>query len=194
MSPVPGPVPGPVPAVLAAAPGREVPAVLALGTNLGDRAAVLRSAVAALRAVAGVRVRAVSPVVETAPVGGVPQPDYLNAVVLVSTSLSPLALLEACQAVEAAHGRDRSPAAVRWGARTLDVDVVDVAGLVAACPRLQLPHPGAARRAFVLAPWHALDPAARLPGPGGGAVADLLAGAEDRDGVRPAADVLEGVL
>ncbi|PPK93434.1 2-amino-4-hydroxy-6-hydroxymethyldihydropteridine diphosphokinase [Kineococcus xinjiangensis] len=170
---------------LTAAPAAPAAAVLALGTNLGDRGEALRSAVRALRSVPGVRVRAVSPVVETDPVGGPEQPDYLNAVVLVETDLAPQGLLDACQDVEARHRRDRSPAAVRWGARTLDVDVVDYAGLVAASERLVLPHPRAHTRAFVLAPWHAVDPAAVLPGPGGGRVADLLAAA-GAQGVRPA--------
>ncbi|GAB7192741.1 2-amino-4-hydroxy-6-hydroxymethyldihydropteridine diphosphokinase [Kineococcus sp. NUM-3379] len=165
-------------------PAAVRPAVLALGTNLGDRAGTLRSAVRALAALPGVRVRAVSPVVETDPVGGPAQPDYLNAVVLVDTELSPPALLDACQQVEAAHGRDRSAAAARWGARTLDVDVVDHGGLTVSGERLTLPHPRAHERAFVLVPWLAVDPAAVLPGPGGGPVADLLA-ALGGDGVRP---------
>lgn len=172
-------------------PAGPVPAVLALGSNLGDRVATLRSAVAALDAADGVHVVRVSPVVETDPVGP-EQPDYLNAVVLVETTLSPLALLAACQRVEDAHGRERL---VRWGARTLDVDVVDVAGAVASGPGLDLPHPRARERAFVLVPWLAADPDAVLPGPDGPArVADLLA-ALDADapggpaGVRPRPDV-----
>ena len=174
-------------AVLAAAPAVEVPVVLALGTNLGERAEVLRSAVRALRAEPGLRVTALSPVVETDPVGGPEQPDYLNAVVLATTRLSPLELLAACQRVERAHGRDRSAGAVRWGARTLDVDVVAVGDVVADSERLQLPHPRARERAFVLVPWLAADPAAVLPGPGGGPVADLLADLLGSPGADPAA-------
>ncbi|WP_369070527.1 2-amino-4-hydroxy-6-hydroxymethyldihydropteridine diphosphokinase [Kineococcus terrestris] len=166
--------------------------VLALGANTGDRAGTLRSAVAALRALDGLVVDAVSPVVETDPVGGPEQPDFLNAVVLARTSLAPLALLDACQGVEAAHGLDRA-AKVRWGPRPLDVDVVDLEGArgVHGGGRLVVPHPRAHERAFVLAPWAALDPAALLPGPGGGrarAVADLLAAAPDRAGVRAPAE------
>jgi dihydroneopterin aldolase/2-amino-4-hydroxy-6-hydroxymethyldihydropteridine diphosphokinase len=182
------------PDVLAVAPDGEARAVLALGANLGDRLATLRAAVAELAERPGVRVRAVSPVVETDPVGGPDQPDYLNAVVLVTTSLSPLDLLAACQAVEAAHGRRRD---VRWGPRTLDVDVVAYDALVASSEVLELPHPRAAVRAFVLAPWVAADPLASLPVPVPGRpgeivprpVADLLAEAPDRDGVRPRPDL-----
>ncbi|WP_167586338.1 2-amino-4-hydroxy-6-hydroxymethyldihydropteridine diphosphokinase [Kineococcus rubinsiae] len=160
-----------------------VAAVLALGSNLGDRAAVLASAVAALDATDGIDVTAVSATVETDPVGGPEQPDFLNAVVLVDTTLTPHALLDACQRVEAEHGLDRSTK-VHWGPRVLDVDVVTYGSLVAADERLVVPHPRAHERAFVLAPWAQVDPDAVLPGPGGGRVADLLAVAPDAAGVR----------
>ena len=168
------------------APVRDVPVVLALGTNLGEREAVLRSAVAALSAVDGLTVRRVSPVVETAPVGGPQQPDYLNAVVLASTSLPARELLAACQQVETEHDRVRE---VRWGPRTLDVDVVSYGTTVSDDPVLTLPHPRAHERAFVLVPWSAADPEAVLPGPNGGRVADLAGAAPDRAGVRQRADV-----
>ncbi len=165
--------------------------VLALGTNLGEREATLASAVADLAGTPGLEVVAVSPVVETAPVGGPPQPDYLNAVVAVRSTLTPHALLAACLAVERRHGRERR---VRWAARTLDVDVVTYGGVVLDSPDLVLPHPRAAHRAFVLAPWAALDPRARLPVPGGSArVSDLLAGLltdDVADGVRPRPDLV----
>ena len=170
--------------LLDAVPTRPVPAVLALGTNLGDREATLRSAVAALVAIDGVEVAAVSPVVETDPVGGPEQPDYLNAVVLARTTLSPRGLLAAAHQVEDRHGRERIE---RWGPRTLDVDVVDYDGLVLAADDLQLPHPRAAGRAFVLAPWLAADPAATLPD--AGRVAELLERAGDREAVRPRPDL-----
>ena len=174
--------------LLDAVPSPPVPAVLALGTNLGDREATLRSAVSALSATDGVEVTAVSPVVETDPVGGPEQPDYLNAVVLVRTSLSARGLLATAHAVEAQHGRER---AERWGPRTLDVDLVDYDGLVAASPDLELPHPRAAGRAFVLVPWLAADPAAVLHADGGEApVKELLERSPDRNGVRPRPDVL----
>jgi dihydroneopterin aldolase / 2-amino-4-hydroxy-6-hydroxymethyldihydropteridine diphosphokinase len=148
-------------------------AILALGANLGDRAATLAAAVSELAATPGIEVLGISPVVETDPVGGPEQPQYLNAVVAVRSTLPPHALLAACLAVERRHGRERR---IRWAARTLDVDVVSYGGLVLRTPDLVLPHPRAATRAFVLAPWAALDPQARLAVPGGSApVLDLLA-------------------
>jgi dihydroneopterin aldolase/2-amino-4-hydroxy-6-hydroxymethyldihydropteridine diphosphokinase len=160
------------PDVLDAAPGSPARAVLALGTNLGDRMAILVAAIADLEATEGLRVVAVSPVVETAPVGGPKQADYLNAVVVVETTLSPNALLAACQAVESGHGRERT---VRWGPRTLDVDVITYADLVARSDTLELPHPRAHERGFVLVPWAAVDPTGELPGGAGArAVLDLL--------------------
>lgn len=170
---------------LDADPRLPVPVVLALGSNVGDREATLRSAVSALGAV--LRDVRVSPVVETAPVGGPEQDDYLNAVVTGTTELSPRALLRACQAVEAEHGRERS---VRWGPRTLDVDVIAYADLVSADAELAVPHPRAHERAFVLAPWAALDRSARLPGPHGGSVPVLAAAAPDAAGVRQRPDVV----
>ena len=165
--------------------------VLALGSNLGDREGTLASAVGELARTPGLEVVAVSPVVETDPVGGPDQPDYLNAVVAVRATLAPHALLAACLAVEARLGRERR---VRWAARTLDVDVITYGDLVLDGPDLVLPHPRAAQRAFVLAPWAALDPGASLPlpalGPGARArVPDLLAGLPD-GGVRPRPDLV----
>jgi dihydroneopterin aldolase / 2-amino-4-hydroxy-6-hydroxymethyldihydropteridine diphosphokinase len=167
-----------------------VEVVLALGANLGDRAGTLRAAVTDLGTTPGLTVVAVSAQVETDPVGGPDQPDYLNAVVLGVTTLSPSGLLAACHLVEARHGRER---AVRWGARTLDVDVVaygapgSAGEVVSDEPQLTLPHPRAHERAFVLVPWHQVQPAATLRLPDGSIrpVADLLASAADRVGVRP---------
>jgi dihydroneopterin aldolase/2-amino-4-hydroxy-6-hydroxymethyldihydropteridine diphosphokinase len=168
-------------------PAQPVTAVLALGTNLGDRAAILRAAVAELGRLDGVQVDAVSPAVETAPVGGPEQPDYLNAVVLVTTSLSANALLAAGQGIEAGHGRERP---VRWGPRTLDIDVIRYGDLLSDDPMLELPHPRAAQRAFVLAPWLAVDPQAWLPAyRGRQPVAPLLSKTPDRDGVRERPDL-----
>jgi dihydroneopterin aldolase/2-amino-4-hydroxy-6-hydroxymethyldihydropteridine diphosphokinase len=121
-------------------------------------------------------------VVETDPVGGPQQPDFLNAVVLVTTELSARQLLAACQAIETGQGRERT---VRWGPRTLDVDVIRYGDLLSADPLLELPHPRAGQRAFVLAPWLAADAQAWLPSPSGPVpVEPLLAVAEDRAGVR----------
>ena len=137
---------------------------LGIGSNLGDRLAHLQGAVDFLAATAGVRVVAVSPVYETEPVGGPPQDDYLNAVVAVETDLDPHALLAAGNAAEAAAMRRRE---VRWGPRTLDVDVLTYDDLVLDDPDLTLPHPRMGERAFVLAPLHDLDPDAVERPPGG---------------------------
>jgi dihydroneopterin aldolase/2-amino-4-hydroxy-6-hydroxymethyldihydropteridine diphosphokinase len=162
---------------------RRVPAVVALGANLGDRRAALQGAVYALAAMPRTRVVAVAPVFETAALtlpGSGPQPDYLNTVVLLETALPAADLLAAGHAVEAAFGRERVE---RWGARTLDVDLVVHADTRSDDPTLTLPHPGAAERAFVLAPWAAVDPAARLGGtPVVALLAELPAG--ERAGVR----------
>jgi dihydroneopterin aldolase/2-amino-4-hydroxy-6-hydroxymethyldihydropteridine diphosphokinase len=176
---------------LSAAPASAVSAVLALGANLGDRVATLQSAVDELAAFEGVRVDAVSQVVETDPVGGPDQPDYLNAVLLVRTTLAPLELLAVAHQVEQAHGRVRQ---IRWGARTLDIDVITYGDVAADAGELQLPHPRAYGRAFVLVPWLTLDPGARLLTPDGEhSVADLLTRADDRDGVRPRPDIVLSV-
>jgi 2-amino-4-hydroxy-6-hydroxymethyldihydropteridine diphosphokinase len=141
-------------------------AVLSIGSNLGERLAHLQGAVDALRP----WLLAVSPVYETAPWGPVPQEDYLNAIVLAADpSAAPRDWLTRAQVAEQAAGRTRD---VRWGPRTLDVDVVDVGGVTSADPELTLPHPRAHERAFVLVPWLDVAPDARLAGR---SVADLLA-------------------
>ena len=146
-------------------------AALALGSNIGDRLGHLQAAVDLLAP------RAVSGVYETDPVGGPEQEPYLNAVVLVPAA-PPLRLLRQAQAVEQSRERVRE---VRWGPRTLDVDLLDVAGLRFDTPELTLPHPRACARAFVLVPW--LDVAPEAVVPGAGRVAELLA-STDRSGVR----------
>jgi len=153
-------------------------AVLSVGSNLGDRLGTLQGCVQAIARLKDTDVRAISPVYETAPVGGPAQPDYLNAVVVIQTGLPPRDLLEAAHRIEADFGRVR---AGRFGPRTLDIDIIDYCGEISGDPELTLPHPRAHERAFVLAPWHDVDPGAELPGQG--AVAELLAGL-DRDGVR----------
>jgi 2-amino-4-hydroxy-6-hydroxymethyldihydropteridine diphosphokinase len=155
-------------------------AVIALGANLGDRAATLRAAAAALAE--HTELVGVSALFETDPVGGPPdQPAYLNAVAVVDTELQPAALLDLAHQLEAAAGRVRD---VRWGPRTLDVDLIAVGDLVCDDPALTLPHPRAHERAFVLAPWLDVDPDAELPG--FGPVAALLADlpADARRGVQ----------
>jgi 2-amino-4-hydroxy-6-hydroxymethyldihydropteridine diphosphokinase len=169
-------------------PAQAVPAVVAMGANLEDRLAALQSAVDDLAAYEGVRVLRVSPVVETAPVGGPDQPDFLNAVLLLETTLSPLELLAACQQIEADHGRRRI---VHWGPRTLDLDLICYDDLIADTPALTLPHPRAGGRAFVLDPWLSADPQAALPQAGGPVpVTRLRDTAADLDGLRPRPDLV----
>ena len=144
--------------------------VLALGSNLGDRAATLQGAVDAVLESPAVTGVAVSPVYETEPVGGPEQPGYLNAVLLLDTELPSLALLERAHAVEQAFERERTE---RNGARTLDIDVISVGDEVSADPALTLPHPRAHERAFVLRPL--ADVAPDLVLPGRGRVRELLA-------------------
>ncbi len=148
------------------------PVVLALGSNLGDRLANLQAAVKSLCTGPGLDCTAVSPVYETAAVGGPAQPDYLNAVLVAVTSLPARAVLDRALAAEAARHRVRQE---RWGPRTLDVDMIVYGDEISGDPELTLPHPRAHERAFVLAPWHDVDPDAVLPGRG--RVADLLAAA-----------------
>jgi 2-amino-4-hydroxy-6-hydroxymethyldihydropteridine diphosphokinase len=116
-------------------------------------------------------VLAISPVYQTAPVGGPAQPDYLNAVLIIATALTPADLLAAAHGIEAEFGRVRLE---RFGPRTLDIDIIAYEDEVSDADVLTLPHPRAHERAFVLVPWHDIDPAARLPGRG--MVRDLLAG------------------
>ena len=154
-------------------------AVLALGSNLGARNDTLSAAVADLVDPPEVRLLAISPIVQTKAVGGPPdQPDFLNMVIAVETSLSPQELLAHCHAVEQKHLRVRE---VHWGPRTLDVDVITYGDLVSNDPELTLPHPRAAERAFVLYPWSLLEPHATL---GGRSVAELAAVADDMRDIR----------
>jgi 2-amino-4-hydroxy-6-hydroxymethyldihydropteridine diphosphokinase len=146
--------------------------VLSIGSNLGDRAAALRGAVEAFRP----WLVAVSPVYETPPWGPVSQDDYLNAVLLVADpEAGARDWLARAHAAEQAAGRTRD---LRWGPRTLDVDVVAVDDVVSDDPELTLPHPRATERAFVLVPWVALDAGAVLAGR---PVADWIAALPDGD-------------
>ncbi|MEO6468141.1 MAG: 2-amino-4-hydroxy-6-hydroxymethyldihydropteridine diphosphokinase [Acidimicrobiia bacterium] len=139
-------------------------AFLALGSNLGDRAAHLQAAVNFLHTEADLTVRAVSPVYETDPVGGPVQDDFLNAVIEIETECSPRQLLEIAHAAEAAADRVRVE---RWGPRTLDVDIVFIDGVTVDEPDLTIPHPRWRERDFVLAPMHDVAPDA-VEVPGGG--------------------------
>jgi len=122
----------------------EVVAV-ALGSNLGDRAGHLATARAALAALPTTRLVRASTVEETAPLGGLDQPAYLNQVALLETELDPRALLEACQAIERAEGRVRGK---RWASRSLDLDIIQFGRRIVAEPGLTIPHPELPNRDF----------------------------------------------
>lgn len=157
-------------------------AVLALGSNLGERFAALQGAVNALADTPDVWITAVSPVYESSPVDSpAGSEDYLNAVVLVDTTLAANRLMDRALAIEDAFDRERSE--VFNGPRTLDVDLIVVGDRRSDTEALRLPHPRAGERAFVLQPWYDLEPDAELPD--SGPIADLLAGlAEQRLEVR----------
>ncbi len=135
-------------------------AVVGLGSNLGDRAGILRDGARQIAELG--RVTAVSGLYETPPVGP-PQPDYLNAALRLWTPLDPFALLSALQAIEEGAGRQRS---IRWGARTLDLDLLWADGLVCDGPNLTLPHPRLHERAFALLPLLDVAPEAADPSTG----------------------------
>jgi 2-amino-4-hydroxy-6-hydroxymethyldihydropteridine diphosphokinase len=127
---------------------------LSLGANLGDRKAVLDSALHAISDVCGQLV-SVSDVYETAPWGVIDQPLYLNIAILVQTNLSANLLLEKCQNIENSFGRERTE---RWGSRTLDIDILFYDDLVMETEFLTLPHPRLAERKFVLVPLVEIAP------------------------------------
>lgn len=159
-------------------------AFLGLGSNLGERLATLQQAVDLLDEAAGVTLTRCSRVWETAPVGGPPQPDFLNVVVRADVDLEPLDLLAACHRVEAALGRVRD---VRWGPRTVDIDVLLIDARTLHDPELIVPHPRMHERAFVLMPLLDIDPDPRLPD--GTRLLDVPLG-PDASGVRPVAPPL----
>lgn len=145
-------------------------AVLSIGSNLGDRRLNLQGAVDSLADTPEVWLTAVSPVYETVPVDSPEDAkDFLNAVVLLDTTLSAPTLLDRALAIEAAYGRERGE---RNAPRTLDVDLIVVGDRRANEGDLVLPHPRAAERAFVLAPWCDMEPDAEIPGVG--PVSELL--------------------
>ena len=149
-------------------------AVLAIGSNLGERLNRLQGGVAALEDTPEVTIVAISSVYETAPVGA-PEGSgrFLNAVVLIDTTLTVHTLLDRALAIEDAFGRERNEANAP---RTLDVDLIVVGDRVAADDQLTLPHPRAHERGFVLAPWLEIDPEGEIPGKG--FVADLIGGVD----------------
>lgn len=137
---------------------------IGLGGNLGDVRAAFGQALAAMGALPGCSLVAVSNTYRNPPMGPAGQPDYLNAVAALSTSLQPLQLLDALQRLEVAAGRVRDGR--RWSARTLDLDLLLYDELVFDHPRLKLPHPGVHLRAFVIQPLAEIAPQAYIPGHG----------------------------
>lgn len=135
-----------------------------LGGNLGDPVRQLRTALAELAALERTELTGVSHLYRSAPMGPAGQPDYINAVARLHTRLTPEALLDALQAIEARAGRDRSGA--RWGPRTLDLDILLYGDRRIGSARLQVPHPGIAARNFVLYPLAELAPDLDIPGLG----------------------------
>lgn len=173
-------------------------AVLGLGANLGQPLEALRAALSALHAHPDISVDACSTAFATKPVGGIDQPDFTNAVAIVTTELSPLQLLGVCQGIELAHGRMRE---IRWGPRTLDIDLIrcsrlgtlDDAAAEITCEtgQLVLPHPRAAERAFVLAPWAQLRPTATVTTASGTVpLSTALTRADDGGGLRDTGEAI----
>ena len=160
--------------------------VLAIGGNLGDVPVTLMHTVEALSYMEGFQIEDVSPIMRTKPVlapGQAPQPDYWNAVVVGSAIATPDELFAQTSRIERELGRERHE---RWGARTVDIDIIQIEGLASSDPVLTLPHPRAKERAFVLAPWILCEPDAVLEGVG--RVSDLLADTPDREGIIDAVD------
>ena len=160
--------------------------VLAIGGNLGDVPVTLMHTVEALSYMEGFQIDDVSPIMRTKPVlapGQAPQPDYWNAVVVGSAIATPDELFAQTSRIERELGRERHE---RWGARTVDIDIIQIEGLASSDPVLTLPHPRAKERAFVLAPWLLCEPDAILEGVG--RVSDLLANTPDREGIIDAVD------
>ncbi|MEO5875375.1 MAG: 2-amino-4-hydroxy-6-hydroxymethyldihydropteridine diphosphokinase [Streptosporangiaceae bacterium] len=137
--------------------------VLSLGSNLGDRLENLQEAIDALFDAPGLSLQSLSPVYETAPWGPVEQDDFLNVVAVAVTRLTPEVLLDRVLSIEEAMRRERL---VRWGPRTLDIDIIQFGSVVSDDPVLTLPHPRAHERGFVLVPWADIDPDGELTGRG----------------------------
>ncbi|WP_295803095.1 2-amino-4-hydroxy-6-hydroxymethyldihydropteridine diphosphokinase [uncultured Microbulbifer sp.] len=133
---------------------------IGLGSNLAHPVEQLRSALTAMEAIARTRVDTCSAFYSSAPIGPGEQPDYVNAVARLETDLDAIALLDALQAIENQHGRERS---IRWGARTLDLDILLFGSDIIETPRLSVPHPRMTERNFVLQPLAELVPDLTLP-------------------------------
>lgn len=149
----------------------RVTAYIGLGSNLADPVAQIKSARTAIAQIAEVQELAFSSLYHSPPMGPQDQPDYVNAVMCIATDLPPIDLLRCLQRIENEQGRVRK--GERWGARTLDLDVLIYGEQMIDLPDLIVPHPGLTERAFVLYPLHEIAP--QLLVPGKGSIADLLA-------------------
>jgi 2-amino-4-hydroxy-6-hydroxymethyldihydropteridine diphosphokinase len=158
-----------------------VEAYLALGSNLGDRIGYLQKAIRALHAHEQIQVLALSPVYETQAVGYVDQPDFLNLVVRLKTSLPPRSLLHVCMRIEKENGRTRD---IQWGPRTLDLDILLYGSEMIDEPELIIPHPRMCERAFVMVPLCDLVPTLVHP-VCGKTVRELLQDVPGKEGVFP---------
>jgi len=132
-------------------------AVIALGANIGNPREQMDLAVAMLREATDFQL--VSDYYSTKPVSNIPQPDYLNAVCIIESELPALDLLALLQGIEKTLGRERNE---RWGPRTIDLDLIQYGSLLSSADELQLPHPRAHERRFVIEPWHSIEPDAIL--------------------------------
>lgn len=141
-----------------------IAAYVGLGSNLEDPEAQVRRALDELAGIPATRVTARSPLYKSAPLGPQDQPDYINAVAALDTNLTPLALLTALRDIERLHGRVRD--GMRWGPRSLDLDLLLYGDVVMATPELTLPHPGLPERAFVLYPLFDVAPQLAVAGKG----------------------------
>lgn len=136
-------------------------AYLGIGSNVGERRDFCRRAVAELGRVEGVRITATSSLYETSPVGGPPQRSFVNMVARVDTDLEPQELLDVCKATERRLGRE--PSDIRWGPRTVDIDILTFGEEKVVEPGLEIPHPRMTQRRFVLVPLLEIDPGASDP-------------------------------
>jgi len=130
-------------------------AVISLGSNLGDREANIKFALNSIAEISDIQIVKTSSIYESEPVGGIDQASFLNAVVVVETNLNPNDLLENLQTIENLAGRTRE---IKWGPRTLDLDIIDIEGFVSNTEKLQVPHPRALERKFVLQPLAEIYP------------------------------------
>jgi 2-amino-4-hydroxy-6-hydroxymethyldihydropteridine diphosphokinase len=142
-------------------------AIVALGSNIGDPTENLELALALMRE--ATEVKKISSFYITKPVGYVDQPDFVNAVCIIETELPAIDLLNMLHGIEKAMGRERT---IKWGPRTIDLDIIQYGSLISNAEELTLPHPRAHERMFVLEPWYEIEPEAILVTHG--KIADLL--------------------